>query len=136
MDNEINLFDMLLAKKLGGGGGSVSPIVFTATQWSELPQLSNIRQYFPANIDPNELWPLGKLEFSFNGLTQKIPIFLAQYEIVGGVLNSSGTGAIINLDFYDTWGVASAWTNIMGSWTDITSAVQQGASDIKLTLYK
>lgn len=137
MDNEINLFDMLLAKKLGSGGGSVSPVVFTATQWSELPPLG-LDKYFPANTNPAEL-ALGKLKFSFSGLTQAIPIFSTAFEIAGGVSNESGVGATIDLVYDDIdglWSVASAWTNIMGSWTDITTAVQLGASDIELTLFK
>ena len=137
MDNEINLFDMLLAKKLGGGG-SVSPVVFTATQWSELPPLG-LDKYFPTNIDPNEVYAIGKLSFSLSGMTTRIPVLVNAFEIAGGSVTGSGVGATVNLSYDDineVWSVKSAWTNAFGSWTDITSTVQAGASDIKLTLYK
>ena len=136
MRNEINLFDMLLAKKLGGGE-SVSPVVFTATQWSELPDIF-ISHYFPASTS-DFVFDIGILEFTFNGVNVIVPVTISNYEgykeITGGVCAYS-KGAVISIIQFGEWDVAYAFANLPGSWTDITQAVKIGASDIKLTLFK
>lgn len=142
MDNEINLFDMLLAKKLGGGGSSaLEEITFTATGWNELPAI-NIPEYFPAT-GYNIAFALGFLRFSFYGTTVLLPILvenLVAFSVLeGGACNSAGTAAAISLTYDSTdevWSVAKAFTNLAGSWTDVTQAVQVGASDIELHLFK
>lgn len=144
MDNEINLFDMLLAKKLGGGGGApIEKIEFTATGWHELPYI-DISQFFPTALpDVPFAFALGILKFTFNALDVTIPIMVANLvayeEISGGICNSAGVGAVVAIDYDNTdevWSVAKALTNMMGTWIDITSDVQTDASDIVLTLFK
>ena len=143
----MNLFDVILARKIeakhggGGGGESISPVTFTATAWNELPAI-NISEYFPASsldfgID------IGLLEFSFNGITSSLPVTITDFggyqEISGGLCTyiTGGISAVISLTYKIAgWGVEYAFTNLPGSWTDITQAVQVGASDIQLTLFK
>lgn len=127
--------EILLAEALGGGGAPQSK-VFTATGWNELPAI-NKSDYFPANNGGQ--WALGTLTFSFGGASSTIPVIVYDGAISGGVTGYDGTGATMLLTYNSSgeeWSVLKAWSNIMGSWTDITTAVQSGASDIILVLYK
>ena len=137
----MNLFDVILAEKLnGGGGGSLEKVVFNANSWSELPALNNASEYFPLNINPDANYVLGTLGFTFSSIPVNIPINANANIISGGrIAGTSGVGSTIYLEYdseAEEWSVTKAWTNLMGSWTDITSAVQFGASNIELTLYK
>lgn len=140
----MNIKDMLFAEAmgLGGGGSALEPVVYTATGWNELPYIDT-SEFFPASQTRYHN-VLGFLSFSFSGRTVVLPVMISTYQgtykqIAGGTSDAAGTGATISL-LYDTvdeeWNVSKAWTNLAGSWTDITSAVQVGAADIELVLFK
>jgi len=127
--------EILLAEALGGGGAPQSK-VFTATGWNELPYV-DASEFFPGTTGGQ--WALGTLTFSFGGATSTVPVMVTAGGIFGGATDVSGAGAtmILTYDSEDEeWSVTKAWSNIMGSWMDITSSVQTGASDIILVLYQ
>ena len=127
--------EILLAEALGGGGAPKSKVI-TATGWNELPAI-NKSEYFPGTIGAD--MALGTLTFSFGGASSTIPVMVTDGAITGGASSTSGTGAtmILTYDSEDEeWSVTKAWTNLMGSWMDITSSLQVGASDIILVLYQ
>lgn len=135
----MNLYDIIIAGKIngGGGGGGVSSITYTATGWNELPYIDT-SEFFPAS-ETDYTNALGFLKFTFNAVDVVIPVVVSDQEIQGGACASNGIGATMILSYDDVneeWGVTQAWTNLAGSWTDITTAVQSGASDIELTLFK
>ena len=128
--------EILLAEALGLGGNTPQGRLFTATGWNELPAITKT-DYFPASNGGQ--WALGTLTFSFGTETTTIPVFVTDGVISGGATDTSGAGAtmILTYDSEDEyWSVTKAWSNVLGSWMDITSSVQVGASDIILVLYQ
>lgn len=118
MNNEINLFDMLLAKKLGGGtepalgelvvhkNGTYNIEEYSQiyTGWKKVTALlplervdttaSNLSQFNLASVSfAGEYTPVGLLAFTFNSSTELVPVFI---QSISGTTGYYMTGGIAN----------------------------------------
>lgn len=132
MDNEINLFDMLLAKKLGGGGGQIDPTIIQAETFSQLT--------IPRFIG---IWSMaGVISIQLGGSTKVLPILFTikndNYFISGGATDGAGNGAAFLFTYTpDTPGVTfiEAYIVTEGTWADVTQYIASMASNIAIFRY-
>lgn len=158
MENEINLFDMLLAKKLGGGGdmgwltahnnGTYRSSEENKDGYSRVDVSVTISRAEDngANFSSVTLKKIpidiiqetcATLIFTFSGQTASVPVFIREGSFLGGITDGSMT-AVINGQF--TWGepgvtIRYAGMTVGGSLMDITSTLQAGATNIKFIRY-
>lgn len=162
MDNEINLFDMLLAKKLGGGGDMGWLTAYNNGKYRSSEENKDGYRTVDVSVTISRAEDNGTnfssvtlkkipidiiqetcatLIFTFSGQIASVPVFIrngdAGGNFLGGITDGSTT-AVINGQF--TWGepgvtIQYAGMTVGGSLMDITSMLQAGATDITFIRY-